>query len=456
MATVFHFTKSAIEKLPKSPSGPQGEPQRVTYRDDEDSGLQLRVSSTGVKTFSVYRRVKGGNPERVTLGTFPDITVERARKAARTINGRIAEGANPAEVKRALKSELTFAELFTEYLERHSKPNKRTSDEDESKFRQYLAGPLGGKKLSSITRADVAAVHSRITRDGHPTTANRVLALVSSVYGWAISSGLRESNPAKGIRRNPEHSRDRFLLASELPRFFASLAQEPNETIRDYILLSLLTGARRSNVLAMRWQDIDLTHGEWRIGRTKNNTPQTVTLSPEAIEILKRRAPHDAERRSADASGYVFPGSGKKNGHLVEPKKGWERIFDRDELARLTAAIEAAGERLSHIDGEEGLATRLKRARNLAHKLKIDASTMRIHDLRIHDLRRTLGSWQARAGSSLAVIGKSLNHKSAQTTAIYARLDLDPVRESVERATSAMLAAAGVKPSAEIRKLRGA
>ena len=105
---------------------------------------------------------------------------------------------------------------------------------------------------------------------------------------------------------------------------------------------------------------------------------------------------------------YVFPGSGR-HGHLVEPKKGWARILER------------AG----------------------------------IKDLHIHDLQRTLGSWQAKAGASLAIIGKSLNHKSVSTTAIYARLDLDPVRESVNTTTANMLAAAGVKSVAGVVKLKG-
>lgn len=176
-----------------------------------------------------------------------------------------------------------------------------------------------------------------------------------------------------------------------MPRFFEALAEEPNHTIRDYFLISLLTGARRANVLSMRWQDINFERAEWRIERTKNNDPQTITLTPEAIEILKNRQP-------SDTAIYVFPSTGK-SGHLIEPKKGWQRVLER------------AG----------------------------------IKDLRIHDLRRTLGSWQAKTGASLAIVGKSLNHRSPNTTAIYARLDLDPVRESLERATSAMLVAGGLK-----------
>lgn len=126
--------------------------------------------------------------------------------------------------------------------------------------------------------------------------------------------------------------------------------------------------------------------------KTKNGQPQIVPLSDEVIEVLKSR------QTLSSNSSYVFPGSGRF-GHLIEPKKGWLRI------------LEQAG----------------------------------IKNLRLHDLRRTLGSWQAKTGASLAIIGKSLNHKSPLATAIYARLDLDPVRASIEKATHAMLEAAGLK-----------
>ena len=163
--------------------------------------------------------------------------------------------------------------------------------------------------------------------------------------------------------------------------------------MRDLFLLALLTGARRSNVSAMRWADIDLVTGVWRIAKTKNGTPQTVTLSPEAVTVLASRK----------ASGvFVFPGSGKTK-HIVEPKNAWAKL------------LKQAG----------------------------------IENLRIHDLRRTLGSWQARTGASLPIIGKSLNHKTHQATAIYARLDLDPVRQSVNTATAAIMEAAGFKKKAD-------
>jgi integrase len=397
MADRFTFTKEKLDALKAPPRS------RLAVHDKKTPGLILRVTPTGAKTFSLFRRVKGGEPFRETLGRYGKggISIDQARRLAASINAKAAEGVNVAEVRRAHRSERTFSELFADYLDRHAKPQKRTWTEDQQRFVQYLAKPLGKRKLSAINRGMIGSIHSAITNDGHPVVANRVLALVSSIFGRAIEWGLTEHNPAKGIRRNREASRARFLQADELPRFFQALATEPNEAIRDYILLSLLTGARRDNVLSMRWKEISLPRTEWQIPRTKNGTAQTVPLSAEVVAILERRA-----REAVKGAVFVFPGDGK-SGHLVEPKKGWQRV------------LAGAG----------------------------------IDDLRIHDLRRTLGSWQAKTGASLAIIGKSLHHKNIQTTQIYARLDLDPVRESVARATAAMLKAAAAKPTAEIVKL---
>jgi integrase len=206
------------------------------------------------------------------------------------------------------------------------------------------------------------------------------------------------ANPALRITQFKEISRERFLQPDELKSFFESVAAEKNETIRDYILISLLTGARRSNVLSMQWDEISFERAEWRIPETKNGTSHTLPITEQAMQILK-------QRKESQDSNFIFPGTGK-SGHLVEPKKGWTRIKER------------AG----------------------------------IKDLRLHDLRRSLGSWQATTGASLPIIGKTLAHKNVNTTAIYARLNNDPVRESMEKATSAMMNAG--KQGAEIISIK--
>lgn len=376
----INFTKAAIEQL----VAPEGAGRRYVH-DTRESGLLLQITGAGRKSFQLYKKHQG-RPIRVTIGTYPEFAVEQARKRAREIKAELDQGGNPNDAARAQRQEMTFADLFAVYLERHAKVKKRTWQEDQRQFEQYL-GTLAQKRLSTIAKRDIAAIHSRIGKD-HPTAANRTLALVSSVFGRAVEFGLWESmNPCLGIKKFPEQSRDRFLSGDELGRFFQSLEQEPNATLRDFFLVALLTGARRANVMAMRWSEIDFKENVWKIPLTKNGTSQNVPLTGAVLEILQ-------ERRRNTSSFFVFPGKGV-TGHLVEPKSAWRRI------------CKAAG-----IDG-----------------------------VRIHDLRRTMGSWQAKTGASLPIIGKSLNHKNASTTSVYARLDLDPVRSAMETATAAMLRA---------------
>jgi integrase len=404
----FKFTDKAIRDLVPTD-------QRTEYADTEITGLRLRVSKTGIKTFSLLRRIRNGPMERLTLGRFDDIKCEQARTKATQLIGLIAGRANPAEIVRAHKGEPTFAELFAEYLERHAKLKKRTWREDEQKYRDYLEKDLGKKKITHISRLDLAAIHSKITKAGSPILANRVKDLVSSVFGRAVKWGYLDTNPAKGIEDNPEKSRERFLQPGELPRLFAALADEPNSHFRDFFLLALLTGARRANVRCMKWADLDLDSGVWRIPGvvSKNGEPLDVPLVPEAIEILKQRKPADeAEKSTAKAKPvFVFPAqrSDSTLGHLSGERRAWLRILSRAGL----------------------------------------------DNVRIHDLRRTMGSWQARTGASMVIIGKSLGHKSQQATAVYARLDLDPVRQSMQTAASAMLEAGGFKATAEVVDIKG-
>lgn len=440
------FTKTKITTLPAP------EKNRATYYDEIVPKLALRITPAGTKSFYVVKR-SGGEMVWVKLGTFPDMTVERAREEAEKVLGEFSSTSNPAAIRRALKEEPTLAEFFEkEYTPRHGE-KLRTWRNHLSQFNQYILPAIGKVKLTAVTREQVARIVSNVEKAGKSgSMVNRVRNLISGVYRQAIEWGFAESNPATGVRGRKENKRARFLQTNELPRFFVSLAGEENEILRDFFLLSLLTGSRRGNLLEMQWEELRLEEATWHITRTKNDEPQNVTLCPEAVEILKKRA--------GNGSPWVFPGNGE-TGHLAEPKSGWRRILDRDELTQLQERIqEAGGSFIWPLESEkpkghkgrttERLEDALIRARDMADKMKLDTTGTRLADLRIHDLRRTLGSWQAKTGASLVIIGKSLNHKSQAATAIYARLDLDPVRDSVNTATSAMLAAGGVKSSAEV------
>ena len=444
MANRFRFTKTSLEKLPL-PAGNS----RTTYYDQDIGKLALRVTAAGAKSFYIVKRVAG---EMVwyKLGTFPEMTVEQAKIKAEVTLGSFANEDNPAEVRRSVKGIPTLNEFFIEYGERHGL-KKLAWDSDQQRFRDYLKDSLGARKISLITREMISRILSDLDMQGKAgATVNNVRALASGIFGKAIEWGYIKDNPVRGIKTRKAVKRDRFMSAHELPRFFASVAEEPNTTVRDYFLIALLTGARRANVLAMRWAEIDFNECIWRIPVTKNGDPQNVTLSPEAVTLLEQR--RVLNQVSAVKTQYVFPGTGA-TGHLVEPKKGWKRIFDRDEITHLNLLITSAGGTIKQDttateDDElktDSLESILTRARALAVDLGIDIDNVRIPDLRIHDLRRTLGSWQAKTGASMAIIGKSLNHKNQSTTAIYARLDLDPVRASVNTATTAMMEAGGLK-----------
>lgn len=413
----FRFTKTEIDDLPRPEKG------RATYYDEQVQKLAVRVTAAGTKTFYVIKR-DGASMAWLKLGTFPDMTVENARKAAEASLGDFAKGNSPVKAKRVEKQRQTLGQAFDRYLDLYAKPRgiKTAADiraiwercvgtmPDEPakkhgrKRKKHPAGvDWSTRKLDEITTADVRTLHAEIGSHA-PVLANRVVEIVSTVYGRAEEWGFTGSNPAKDIRPFKEEKRDRFIQADELPAFFTALADDTSDDFKHFVLLCLLTGARRINVLSAQWQDFNLGSAVWRIPDSKNGEPVLIALVPEALEIMRARDP-DGQKKT----GFVFPAE-SKTGYLTPPKKRWQALLKRAGMA----------------------------------------------NFRIHDLRRSLGSWQAISGASLAIIGKSLGHKSADATLIYARLSMDPVRASVNTATTAMLQAAGVKQTATVKRIRGA
>jgi integrase len=433
MAQELNFTKTALAALPPAPDG-----KRVYYRDTKTNALQLQVTAKGAKTFYVYRWVQG-RPERIRIGAFPDMTVERARKEAQQVNGQIAAGQNPNDARRAVREEMTLQDLFDLYMKRHAKVHKTSWAEDQAQFDRYLSG-WKDRKLSRIRKADIQALHAKIGADVGTYAANRLLALLHTVYNKAADWGWEKANPAHGIKKFKEKARERFIQADEIPAFFQALSEEANDSMRDFFLLSLLTGARRDNVQSMRWDQVNIERGTWEIPKTKNGDSHTVPLVPEALEILEeRRKAAEAQDEDGQKPVWVFPGPGA-TGHLAEPKTAWRRI-----LRRMAVALLQAREPQNPVDPEQ------KRSPAQWEELLQRAG---VQGLRVHDLRRSLGSWQAATGVSLSIIGKTLAHRNVSTTAIYARLNLDPVRESMQTATRAMFDAAKVKPAGEVVPLK--
>ena len=220
-------------------------------------------------------------------------------------------------------------------------------------------------------------------------TANRTLGMVKHMYNKAIEWGYpsRHGNPAVGIKMFREKSRDRFIEPEELTRFFAALKEEPNEIFKNYVLLSLYIGQRRQNMLSMRWSNVDLNLGFVFFPDSKNGDPQRIPLITQAADILK-------DMRQYATDDWVFSSHGKsKSGHMEDLHRPWYALLKRSG----------------------------------------------IENLRVHDLRRTFGSYQAITGASLHIIGKALGDKTSAATKVYARLTMDPVRDSIQRGADKML-----------------
>lgn len=379
MENRFNFTPARLEKLKP------GAKLEMYY--DASSPLALWVTPGGAKTYCVYRRIDGGKPAREKIGRLQDVTLKDARDAAKELLGKIAAGENPAAERRARRNDPTLEALFKHWIA-HAKRHKKTWKDDQRQWDVYLA-KYKTRTLSTITKADVAKWHATIGEKHGPVMANRVRALLSAMFNVADDIGFSGDNPVTKVKRFRESSRERFLQQDEMLAFFTAVRKQPS-TWRDFFLLCLFTGARRSNVASMRWQDVDLQGGCWHLpGQfTKNGSPMVVVLPPPALIILKHR------KESANGSPYVFPAD-SATGHVIDPRKAWE-----------------------HVRKDSGLS-----------------------DLRMHDLRRSLGSWQATAGVSLSIIGASLGHKDLKSTQVYSRLNVDPVRVAVEAAVSSMMGA---------------
>jgi len=305
----FKFTKRKLESLKPSD-------KTITYHDTETTGLKVSLSKTGLYTFFIYRKVKG-RPERIKLGNFPSMSVEQARISGRAVNTKIDAKNNPNDARREELTEITLKQLFDEYLELHAKPNKKSWRTDVMNYKNHLSH-WDNRRLSTITKTDITRLHNKIGSQSGSFQANRVHSLIRTMFYYAMKAEPKlykeSTNPAKGIKRFKEESRERKLESDELQAFFRSVSEEQNETMRDYVLISLLTGARRSNVLSMEWKELHLERAEWLIpaNKTKNGKAHTLPLISEALQILE-------QRKVSKSSKFVFPGHGCQHQLKTEP-----------------------------------------------------------------------------------------------------------------------------------------
>ena len=386
MTTPYSLTETRVESAKPPPKG------EIFFRDKSIRGFALRVNWGGTKSFIVEGRVNG-RVRRITLGRYPAMSVAKARIAALKMKGEIQDGIDPtvaeAEAeearKRAEAEAITFKMLVDRYIEHAKSHSKKTWRQDEQALALYIPKDWNTRRLSDISRDDVVKLHDHVGKHHGKYASNRLIALVRAMFNCAIDElkTFKGDNPAARVKLFKEKPRERFLSPEELMRVNDALLAEP-EPWRSYFPLVLLTGTQRMELLTAKWENVDLAARTLKLTETKNGRSLLLPLPIAAVAILEALP-------SRGASEWLFPSYGK-TGHVTEPKTAWDRIRER----------------------------------------------AKVPDVRIHDLRRTLGSWLAGAGFSLPMIGRALGHQSPSSTAIYARLDLDPVRVMLESNATAM------------------
>ncbi|MEO8480635.1 MAG: tyrosine-type recombinase/integrase [Acidobacteriota bacterium] len=345
---------------------------RTEYFDEDVTGLALRVTPTGAKSWSVLYRHRG-RLRRMTLGSERVITLASARERARDLLHDASKGSDPAAEKQAGRRAETIEDLATLYLEKWAKPRKRSWKADDNLLRRKILPRWRRRAIIDITRQDVRQLVEAVAEAGAPIVANRVAALLSKLFSFALDRDLVQFSPAVRIARpGVEKARDRVLTEEEIRAVWVTFEAMP-AAMAAFYKLRLLTAQRGGEVASMCWRDVDLVHGWWTIpsSGTKNKLAHRVPLSGPAVSLLAAML---AEADAAET--FVLAGARGKR-----------------QQAEACALF------------------------------KVD-------DFRGHDLRRTAASYMASGGIPRLTIAKILNHVERSVTAVYDRHSYDPEKRS--------------------------
>ncbi len=351
----------------------------------------------GRKVYLVQYRLGGrkGRTQRVTIGQHGEMTPTTARTEAKRLLGEVAAGRDPATEHDKAKAGRSLGVVLDQFMAEHVRPKLKTSTarEYERTARLYIVPRIGRRPIGELERQDVAKLHHELTST--PYQANRTLALLGKFFGWAERHGLRPdgSNPCRHVAKYREGRRERFLSQAELGRLGDALRKaEQDKTCSPWALAAIrlltFTGARRNEILTLRWEHVSDEHGCLMLPDSKMGR-KAVYLNAPALAGL-----HAIPR--LEGNPYVICGD-RPGRHLVNLEKPWRRIR--------TAA--------------------------------------QLDDVRLHDLRHSFASVAASGGQSLVIIGKMLGHSQPATTARYAHLADDPVKaasDAVGRHIAAALA----------------
>ena len=394
---VVNFSPARLRELPAPMSG------NVIHYDTEVRGLGLRITRNNARSWIFNYRVKGVE-RRLTIGAFSDWPLKLAREEAQRLRRLVDQGRDPMAERHAERAAPTVRDLFTRWQEEKAPAMRpRSRVEQERLFRQCIEPELGSRKVADVTHEDIDRLHRKIThrksqrkgQNGAPIRANRTVSFASRLFNLAVVWKMRADNPCRGIEKNPEQPRHRYLTEAELARLDAALVAEPDRQLINALWLLLLTGARKGEVLAMRWEHLEL--GEPAVwikpaSAVKQARLHRVPLNNQARDILvaiKEKSSGNVVRLSP--SPFVFP-ERNELGHVRDIKRGWERIRRRADLT----------------------------------------------NLRIHDLRHSFASFLVSAGYNLPMVGALLGHSQPATTARYAHL-LDTAQRAATETLGALV-----------------
>jgi integrase len=367
--------------------------------DAKVSGLAVRITPSGAKTY-VFQRKVTGKPVRLTIGKCSGLRLDAARAAAERLNGQIAIGGDPRldrAVARQAEKALTLGAAFDQYLAtRTHRP--ATIVDYQTLWRLHVPDSLKRKPVEQIGAADVEKLKSKLLADssgrrhrsgkpGKPRTSGKARTaakLVNLLAAVLNKSGRWADNPCRDVQRPEARVRTRRLSVPEITAVLSILEQRRGGLYADLIAIALLTGARRGALCAMRWCDVHLEDKIWIVPATwsKNGKEVAIALTEQAAAILAGRVP------CRGSSPWVWPSAKSACGHVVNPEKPLREI------------LAAAG----------------------------------VSPASMHDLRRTLGSRLAMNGAGAATISAALGHLSQQSARAYTHIDVAHARDEMEKA----------------------
>lgn len=352
----------------------------------------MRITASGATSFILDYYV-AGHRRRYTIGRHPEMKASVARARAEALRVRIRDGYDPMEERVQSRIEPTVENQAAEYIEHYAAPNKRPSSlrNDRQMIEGIIVPRIGKLRLKAVGKRDLELLHQSLKAT--PYRANRVLALLSTMFNYALANKLLVENPAKGVEKFPEAKRECFLTVEQVQRFQEALDSYSDQNAANALRLLLFTGSREGEVLGAEWDQFDLARGVWTkpSHNTKQKRVEHVPLSAGILELLQSMIPKE--------SGPLFPGV--RGGARTTLRRPWVQ------------ACKAVGlvETLT-VKGKRGPITKYRPT------------------VRIHDMRHSFASHLVSNGISLQIVGKLLGHTQAGTTMRYAHLQDGALRDA--------------------------